>query len=79
MKKFFYEIMRCKRGYGIRAEAETGEIVGEYKNITYNISSLANLVRLCNKYDLDIIHIEDVIDDFKFTEKRLKSKNAKRF
>lgn len=79
MKKFFYEIMRCKRGYGIRAESETGEIVGEYKNITYNINNLANLVRLCNKCELDIIHLENVVDDFKFTEKSLKSKNSRRF
>ena len=58
-----------RRAYGIAAYADSEEdgtatIVSSVRDITDDKQALMNLVSLCNRLELSIIHLNDVVEDF---------------
>ena len=49
--------------YGINV-SQNGRIIKTIKDISLRKKPLAELVKLCNRLKLSVIHIDDVIDDF---------------
>lgn len=50
--------------YGIEAQDENGNIIRCIYDISFEKEPLEELVEDCNELELDIIHLDDVIDDF---------------
>ena len=51
------------KGYGIRVQNVKTKQVDSYFDVSVNRAEVERLARLCNKLQLDPIHIEDVIED----------------
>lgn len=60
--------------YGIILAKETEEgleILKEYNSLTSNKSKVLQLVDLCNKLEISIYSIDDVVEDFLYGENEL--------
>ena len=58
-----------RTSYGIAAYAHgdeegTATVIAAVHDITSNRQALANLVSLCNRLELSVLHLDDVVEDF---------------
>ena len=61
---FFHPDIGCYSSYGIDAVCETSDIpVRSILDISPEKEPLENLVFLCNRLQLDLIHLDDVVED----------------
>ena len=50
--------------YGIAVYSAVGDMIAEVRDISTNGAAVSNLVDKCNKLELSLLHLYDVIDDF---------------
>lgn len=72
IKEVYYIGTISRISYGIAAYANTAEngtdnVVSSVHDITADEKALAEFVLLCNRLELALIHLNDVIDDFLVT------------
>ena len=65
----FYLGARERTSYGIAAYADsetdgTATVLAHVSDITCDKAKINELVELCNSYELSILHLNDIVEDF---------------
>lgn len=68
-KEIYYLGINSRTSYGIAAYADTTDngtaaVIASLHDITDDRDSLVELVLLCNRLELSLFHLNDVIEDF---------------
>ena len=66
-KNTYFELGNKRVGYGIAAitkEHGTETLIEEYHDMSHDRERIKELVKLCNKEGLSLIHLADVAEDF---------------
>lgn len=67
MKKYVYLVLEKKNKipvYGMEVQDEKACCLHKIQDITPNRGALEALVALCNEKTADILHFEDIVEDF---------------
>ncbi len=59
----FEDIGKCDT-YGIDVFDDKGVLVKEIPDISFNENEMTKLVADCNEFEVDICHIDNIIEDF---------------
>lgn len=49
--------------YGIKAVDENTEVVAHYRDVSTNMDFVRQIIEKCNQYQVDVLHLEDIILD----------------
>ncbi len=60
----YNEYIGYYRSYGVEISDENYNIIRIIDDVSVDKEAISSLVSLCNQLKLDVIHIDDVIDDF---------------